>query len=471
MLYHKLVESHLQREGVAVADGYRSLSLRQLHHEAAQYNAYFTSLGLVQGDRVAVIDRNPIDTLLVLLACLAGGYVFVPINVQTDERIKAAILQDCSPRLLIEDVSALQNRDVREVERTVCSENAFVYLLYTSGTDGAPKGVAARQKQVLFCCETINERLRNNANDRILCSLPLSFDYGLYQIFLAFSSGATLYFNPGNLIQGIPYLLRRWEITALPLVPSAANLMIYAKLLSAKDCLSLRYISFTGEVLSVELLRQLRRLLPSTELIPMYGLTECKRVSIMPPGREDKIFAGSCGQPIDGITVQLQNVDLSTGVGELVVEGPNVMTYWNISDADSGKFSTNQVTGQRRLKTGDLFRIDNEGFLYFCGRNSGILKVCGYRVSTVWLENQAKAIDGVLEVAVLSCPDILIGEKPVFFLYLENEIELVRVKNMIGELPSYLHSSILYDWKKPLPKNINGKVDRNRLAQFVKETF
>ena len=228
--------------------------------------------------------------------------------------------------------------------------------------------------------------------------------------------------------------------------------MIYAKLLSAKDCLSLRYISFTGEVLSVELLRQLRRLLPSTELIPMYGLTECKRVSIMPPGREDKIFAGSCGQPIDGITVQLQNVDLSTGVGELVVEGPNVMTYWNISDADSGKFSTNQVTGQRRLKTGDLFRIDNEGFLYFCGRNSGILKVCGYRVSTVWLENQAKAIDGVLEVAVLSCPDILTGEKPVFFLYLENEIELVRVKNMIGELPSYLHSSILYDWKKPLPK-------------------
>ena len=186
---------------MAVADGYRSLSLRQLHHEAAQYNAYFTSLGLVQGDRVAVIDRNPIDTLLVLLACLAGGYVFVPINVQTDERIKAAILQDCSPRLLIEDVSALQNRNVREVERTVCSENAFVYLLYTSGTDGVPKGVAARQKQVLFCCETINERLRNNANDRILCSLPLSFDYGLYQIFLAFSSGATLYFNPCNLIQ------------------------------------------------------------------------------------------------------------------------------------------------------------------------------------------------------------------------------------------------------------------------------
>ena len=124
---------------MAVADGYRSLSLRQLHHEAAQYNAYFTSLGLVQGDRVAVIDRNPIDTLLVLLACLAGGYVFVPINVQTDERIKAAILQDCSPRLLIEDVSALQNRNVREVERTVCSENAFVYLLYTSGTDGVPK--------------------------------------------------------------------------------------------------------------------------------------------------------------------------------------------------------------------------------------------------------------------------------------------------------------------------------------------
>ena len=97
-------------------------------------------------------------------------------------------------------------------------------------------------------------------------------------------------------------------------------------------------------------------------------------------------MAGSCGLPLENVRVWLQDADPVTGVGELTVEGPNVMAYWNIPDSESGKFFRDLHSGQRCLHTGDLFRIDTEGFLYFVGRKNGILKIRGYRVSTAQIE-------------------------------------------------------------------------------------
>ena len=104
------------------------------------------------------------------------------------------------------------------------------------------------------------------------------------------------------------------------MLPSAANLMVRAGMFRRGREFPLRYISFTGEVLPVSLICELKKLLPDTEIIPMYGLTECKRVSVMPPDREDKVLAGSCGLPLENVRVWLQDADPVTGVGELTVE-------------------------------------------------------------------------------------------------------------------------------------------------------
>ena len=350
------------------------------------------------------------------------------------------------------------------------SEDTLVYIIYTSGTEGKAKGVYASQKQILFCCNAINRRLKNSKKDRILCSLPLSFDYGLYQIFLAFLSGAELYLEKGEMLQRIPFLLRKWKITAFPTLPTVASLLTRTGLLGSADHFSLRYISFTGEVLPIPLIRKLREAVPNTNVIPMYGMTECKRVSVMPPEREDKILEGSCGLPLEGVRVWLKDCDPDTGIGELVVEGPNVMEgYWGVKDDDTGVFGVNPVTGERRVYTGDLFRIDGEGFLYFCGRRNGIMKIRGYRVSSLWIEGKIRPVQGVIDVAVAGLADEITGERAAIFIYAKDDSVREFVASAISKMPVCLHNSAVYVFHAPLPRNRNGKTDIKKLCTMAKE--
>ena len=221
--------------------------------------------------------------------------IFVPVNQRLDQESKEYIIRDCKPALILEasdgcmctgggvhakmkaavsikecayeragaaaDEYAYVGEGISRAdimaERKMCQEDTLAYILYTSGTEGKSKGVVASQKQILFCSTAINQRLCNTAEDRILCCLPLSFDYGLYQVFLAFLSGARLYLAMGDVIQRIPYLLRHWEITAFPTIPSVANIMMKTGMLRDEDYPKLRYFTFTGEILQVSLIRSL----------------------------------------------------------------------------------------------------------------------------------------------------------------------------------------------------------------------
>lgn len=475
MLYSMLIESHLDEPRVIIADEEREYNFAQLHARVRSYSAFLRSRGLKKGDRVLIADREPLETVVLLLACISEGFVFVPMNKNTGHEDREEIINNCTPALIIDagtDIPAeLQTDTQNGIEnRKKHSKDTLVYIIYTSGTEGKARGVCGKQSQILFCCDAINRRLGNNKNDRILCSLPLSFDYGLYQVFLAFMSGARLYLDCGEMLQHIPYLLRKWRITAFPTLPTTAALLVRAGLLEQTKAFCLRYISFTGEVLPVSLILKLREAMPHTEVIPMYGMTECKRVSVMPPGREDKILKGSCGLPLDGVKVWLADKNEKTGIGTLVVEGPNVMEgYWGIQDDDSGVFETNEMTGERRLYTGDLFFIDNDGFLYFCGRKNGIIKIRGYRVSSLWIENRVRAVQGVIQTAVTGMPDPVTGEHAVIFVYAVND----RVKDMVREtiyrMPSWLHNSEIYILYTPFPRNRNGKTDIKKLCKMAKE--
>ena len=139
--------------------------------------------------------------------------------------------------------------------------------------------------------------------------------------------------------------------------------------------------------------------------------------------------------------------------------------YWGMEDGSDITFSLNKETGKRRLHTGDIFRIDDEGFLYFCGRENGIIKVWGHRISSVWMENIIKTIEGVREAAVLSVADVDAGEMPVLFLYTSEEVTERHIQNRIRELPVYLQRYQLFMMKEPLPKNQNGKIDWKRLRE------
>ena len=474
MLYWKLIESHLADPRIIISDGSREYTFRQLHARARSYSAFFRSRGLKAGDRVLIVDYEPLETVVLLLACISDGLVFVPVSRHMRAEERGEIIKSCSPALILDGMvdpsaKAAWNEEDCIEKRKQYPEGTLVYIIYTSGTEGAAKGVCCSQKQILFCSDAINKRLGNNPGDRILCSLPLTFDYGLYQVFLAFMSGAKLYLSSGELLQRIPYLLKKWKITAFPVLPTMAALLVRTGLLDHADDFYLRYISFTGEVLPLPLIRTLREAMPRTSVIPMYGMTECKRVAIMPAERTDKIMAGSCGLPLDGVKVWLINKDKATGIGELVVEGANVMEgYWGIRDEDSGVFESNQATGMRRVYTRDLFRIDSEGFLYFCGRRNGIIKIRGYRVNGFWIEEMIRKVSGVKEAAVIGLPDPVTGEHAAVFIYADDVSVKCAVEERICQMPFYLQNTEVFMLHIAFPRNRNGKTDIKKLYMMAR---
>lgn len=475
MLYYRLIESHLADSRIVIADEKKGYTYQELHEKACLYIKYFRRKGLKTGDRLLITDSEPLETVVLLLACIAEGLIFVPVNRHIMEVDREEIIKNCTPSLIIDSAEDFIS-DMEEygqsglLDRKKCSKDTLVYIIYTSGTEGKAKGVCGSQKQILFCCDEINKRLNNSKDDRIFCGLPLSFDYGLYQVFLALVSGAKLYLDGGEVLQRIPFLLKKWKITAYPTLPTVAALLVRTGFLEHVGDMRLRYISFTGEVLPVSLIQELHDAMPSTAIVPMYGMTECKRVSVMPGGRMDKVLEGSCGLPLEGVKVWLVDQDEETGVGELVVEGPNVMEgYWGIKDEDSGRFFLDGDKNQRIVYTGDLFRIDQEGFLYFCGRKNGIIKARGYRVNALWLENKLRNVQGVIDVAVAASDYTHACEHAVIYIYALDSSVIKKVIERIRQLPAYLHDSEVIMCSKPFPRNQNGKTDVKKLCDLAKE--
>lgn len=469
MLYHVLIEEHLTETSPILEISGKKYTYQGLHNLAGKFYAYLCSKQIKKGDKVVIIAKPDISTVTAILGCIYSGVVFVPIDSMTGEEDRKNIVDETSAKLVIEDFSVdkLQTSDENIHERIFFQKNEKVYILYTSGSSSKPKGVIGSINQILFCVERINKRLQNHSGDRILSALPLSFDYGLYQIFLSFYSGAVLYLEDGRILQRLIAILRKKQITAFPVVPSMLHCMYYSGLFHQVELPYLRYICTTGDVLNLRVVEKIHGQFPGTEIIPMYGLTECKRVSVMPFGCLKKTLAGSCGLPLDDITVKLLNKD-AEGKGELIVIGGNVMEGYNSQDEEGGFFVDSQ-TKQKGIFTGDLFKIDMDGFLYFCGRIKRIIKCRGYRISNAKIEEFFLKIDCVNEARAEGIQDELLGERIGVAIYGDvkqfEEIESEFMKT----IPQLYRPHILYLSTKPLPKNVNGKFDDKEITRKIIE--
>lgn len=468
MLYAALIEEHLNEKKAVLTDRSRDYTYMQLHKKALGILAYMRRRGAAAGDRVLIRNYNDGDTVAAILACLAGGMIFVPVSGTCSEEELSYIMADCSPRLALDlhrEEKAAESEAVRD-DRDKVPESAYAYILYTSGTEGEKKGVLACQRQIIFCCNGILSRLGYRESDRVLCSLPLEFDYGLYQIFLSLLSRTRLFLIEPGMIQMIPHCLHKWGITIFPSIPSVVNLLLKMHYLNQEQLPCLRKITFTGEYLPVEEIKALKAVLPAVEMIPMYGTTECKRIAVMPEGREDKVMAGSCGLPLDGVTVYLEE-GAEHGEGKLIVEGPNVMEgYWQDKE---GGFGVNPKTGMRTYRTGDLLAIDEEGFLYFRGRCNGLIKSMGHRISEMEIENLIGKIEGVIECAAVGIHDTVCSEKIGIFVFAHSK----EVSRFIGDVMSqnvtYRNCYCIFMMTDPLPRNSNGKIDKAKLKGLVHE--
>ena len=248
-----------------------------------------------------------------------------------------------------------------------CIDLDLATIIYTSGSTGKPKGVMSAHCNMVAAASSIIQYLENVEDDIILNVLPLHFDYGLYQVLMAFLFGGTVVLEtsfayPYRIIERIV----EERITGLPIVPTIAALLLQIKELDKFDFSHIRYITNTADVLPIACIRKMQNVFSHAKIFSMYGLTECKRVSYLPPEELDA-RPGSVGKPMPNVEAFIVNEmgqEVDKGVtGELVVCGPNVMQgYWNDPEETARYFARVENREKLYYTRGTCLRKTKRGF-------------------------------------------------------------------------------------------------------------
>jgi len=306
-------------------------------------------------------------------------------------------------------------------------------------------------------------------SDVVLDVLPLSFDYGLYQVLMTFAFGGTLVLEPSFAYPAeVLKTMERERVTGFPGVPTIFAMLARMDL-APYDLSSLRYITNTAAALPVGHIEELRRRFPGVALYSMYGLTETKRTLYLPPEMLDTKPA-SVGIAIPGTEVWLEDeagARLGPGhVGELIVRGRHVMRgYWEAPDATAARFRPGPLPGERVCHTGDLFRMDDDGYLYFVGRKDDIIKSRGEKVAPKEVESVLYRLPGVVEAAVVGVPDPILGQAVKAVLVVRGVT--LTAAEVLAHCRRHLEDFMVpkfVEFTDALPRTSSGKVRTSELA-------
>jgi len=355
-------------------------------------------------------------------------------------------------------------------------------IFYTSGSSGKPKGVVLTHKNMVAGAKSVSSYLHNTDKDKILAILPLSFDYGFSQLSSAFYSKAwvvlTTYLFPSDVLK----ISAQHNITGIAAIPTLWNEL--SQLAWPESVTrTLRYITNSGAAMPTGTLQLLRQLLPSTQIYLMYGLTEAFRSTYLPPDELDN-RPTSVGKAVPGAELMLVRSDGTAcgpnEEGELVHTGILVAKgYWNNPEATAKRFKPSPLSSsasnnnELAVWSGDYFRMDADGYLYFIGRKDAMIKTSGYRISPDEIESvfyQSKRVNESIALG-LSHPKLgqviaviasTLNDSPV-----DEETLLTICKQ---QLPSYMIPKKIVLLAK-LPHNSNSKIDRAALLETYNDLF
>jgi acyl-CoA synthetase (AMP-forming)/AMP-acid ligase II len=259
-------------------------------------------------------------------------------------------------------------------------------------------------------------------------------------------------------------------VTGFPGVPTIFAMLAEMKSREDFDFSRVRYVTNTAAALPLKHIEILKRFFPSARLYSMYGLTECKRCSYLPPEDIDR-KPGSVGVAIPNTelwVVDDQGRRLGPNqVGQLVVRGATVMQgYWEKPEATAEKLRPGPLPGERVLYTGDYCRFDDEGYLYFVGRMDDIIKSRGEKVPPKEVEGVLLNLPGVKEAAVVGVPDPILGQAVKAFVVLETTASYTD-KQIQRECQSRLEAYMVpreIVFVSDLPKTQTGKIKKTGLA-------
>jgi len=461
---------------------------------------------------VAVYLDKRIETVAALFGSSAGEGVFVPINPLLRPKQVGYIIQDCSARILVTSPERLallhgELEVCKSVEHVVlvgqdppaepgtrytvspwptatdCDVPAgkvidadMAAILYTSGSTGMPKGVVLSHRNLIAGAESVSHYLGNTPDDVILSALPFSFDAGFSQLTTAFCVGAHVvllnYVLPADVVK----LCARYRITGLTGVPP-----LWIKLADLdwpnEATKHLRYFANTGGRMPRSTLDRLRRLFPEAEPFLMYGLTEAFRSTYLDPAEIDR-RPSSIGKAIPNAEILVVRPDGSMcdpgEEGELVHRGALVaMGYWNDPERTAQRFrpvparESGLCGDEIAVWSGDTVVRDEDGFLYFIGRDDEMIKTSGYRVSPTEIEEAAYDSGLVRDVVALGVADMNLGQHVVLVVS-PTSGATVDVDSLLARLRQALPLYMLPQRvavKAEIPRSPNGKFDRALLRK------
>jgi acyl-CoA synthetase (AMP-forming)/AMP-acid ligase II len=256
-------------------------------------------------------------------------------------------------------------------------------------------------RQVTFASRAINAVLHYRPDDVVFCRFPMSWDYGLYKILLCCLGRSQIVLADAESDLTLLSRIRAVGATIVPIVPSLATMIVTLaeREPAPPGANTVRMFTNTGAALPQATIAKLRAAFPGARVVRQFGQTECKRISIIPPGEDDQ-RPDTVGRPLPGTAVLILDAggsELPPGdIGEIVVTGPHVMPgYWREPELTARTFRPDARSGGLRLHTGDYGWLDSDGWLHFHGRVDDMFKRKGIRMSTLEIEAAAMDVDGV----------------------------------------------------------------------------
>src|SRR5229473_1042573 len=493
----------------ALVHGSKRLSYQDVARQTAGLAHGLRRAGLQRGERVAIYLEASVAQVLSIFSVSEAGGALVPINALLHPEQVAYIARDCEIRGLVTtpaklrqlvevlpqipslrfiiltgegefpevSLPCLQFEELTQLppfqnsnERTIDKDLAAI--LYTSGSTGKPKGVMLSHANVVAGSLIVSTYLEIKENERILAVLPFSFDAGLNQLMTAFQQGAAIVLINFVFAREIVQTLLKERITGLAGVPTVWSLLAQPNSTLQKQPLpDLRYITNTGGAMPQTVLSVLRQALPTTKIFLMYGLTEAFRSTYLPPEELDR-RPTSMGRAIPDTEILVLREDGSRcqpgEIGELVHRGPTVsMGYWGRPEDTERVLRPNPLLAAELgdcegvCYSGDLGKMEEDGFLYFVGRRDTMIKSSGFRVSPTEVEDALFKTGKIRGAAVIGVPDDILGQAIKAFVVLRDG-ERIQADQLISEcaerLPRYMLPKIV-EVLEELPKTSSGKVD------------
>ncbi|MGH2597666.1 MAG: amino acid adenylation domain-containing protein [Actinomycetota bacterium] len=517
LLHHLLQRAaEIHPDRTAVEDGERSVTYSELEARSNQMAALLFEVGVERGDRVGLFLDKSIECIVGIYGALKCGAAYVPLDPRAPSARLAYIAGDCGLRVLVSnaeraaslsewvalgatvetvivpDATTVDPQDIPkslsiktalDVDRQETSgrivlgnDGDLAYILYTSGSTGAPKGVMLSHLNALtFVLWTI-ERFGVSAEDRLSSHAPFHFDLSIFDLFAAAGAGAAVVLIPADLAvfpMQIKEFVAQKRLTITYAVPSLLSMLTLRGGLQHGELPELRTILFAGEIFPTKFLRRLMELLPHVDFFNLYGPTETNVCTYYPvvPIPEEQTEAIPIGRAIENVEV-FALTDGGTRaqpgeVGELCVRGPSVMLgYWGDAERTERSLVHDPLGDDRSepvYRTGDLVRQGPDGDYRLLGRRDHQIKSRGYRIELGDIEAALYAHPAVVECAAVAVPDPLVTNRITAYVVAREEIGQRDLVRFCGDrIPHYMIPEQI-EFVSALPKTSTGKVDRQAL--------